>query len=100
MALTVEGVLEENPGDGHSDQWEGVDCGLYCGGDAVETATDIELVQLKYSSANPDSVWTSGRDALVLAKHVNRHMPVPQRNKDYETQNNGPRAPVQSTAHR
>lgn len=57
-ALTVEGVLEEEPGNGQADQWEGVDCGLYYGGETIEAAVGVELVQLKYSSANPDSLWT------------------------------------------
>lgn len=71
MALTVEGVLEEEPRDGYADQWEGVDCGLYYGGEAVETATSIELVQLKYSSANPDSAWTIANLTESSAKKTN-----------------------------
>lgn len=71
MALTVEGVLEEERGDGHADQWEGVDCGLYYGGEAVETATNIELIQLKYSSANPDSAWTVSDLTESSAKKTN-----------------------------
>jgi hypothetical protein len=70
-ALTVEGVLEEESGDGHADQWEGVDCGLYYGGDTVETAARIELVQLKYSGANPGSPWTIANLTKSSGKNTN-----------------------------
>ena len=70
-ALTVEGVLEEEPGDGHADQWEGVDCGLYYGGDTVEKAARIELVQLKYSGANPGSPWTLANLTKSSGKNTN-----------------------------
>jgi hypothetical protein len=70
-ALTVEGVLEEEPGGHHADQWEGVDCGLYYGGETVETAASVELVQLKYSSANPSSPWTAANLTGSTGKKTN-----------------------------
>ena len=69
-ALTVEGVLEE-AGDGRADPWEGVDCGLYYGDGTVETAARVELVQLKYSSANPDLPWTVASLTESSGKKVN-----------------------------
>jgi hypothetical protein len=70
-ALTVEGVLDEEHGDDHADQWAGVDCGLYYGGGTVETAARVELVQLKYSSANPNSPWTTASLTESTGKKTN-----------------------------
>jgi len=60
-ALTVEGVAstESKPGDAR--QWDGVDCGLYFGGNTIESAVRIDLVQLKYSVSAPNKNWTLGR---------------------------------------
>jgi hypothetical protein len=61
-ALTVEGVATESKADDdQSSTWDGVDCALYSGGQTIETADKIELVQLKYSSANPTGTWTTAR---------------------------------------
>lgn len=70
-ALTVEGVLEEEAGDGRADQWEGVDCALYYGSETIETATGVVLVQLKYSGANPDSPWTVANLTESTGKKTN-----------------------------
>ena len=70
-ALTVEGVLEEEPGDGRADQWDGVDCGLYYGSGTIDTAASLELVQLKYSGANPDSPWTVANLTESTGKKTN-----------------------------
>jgi energy-coupling factor transporter ATP-binding protein EcfA2 len=57
-AITVEGVRSVDSVNSSLDAWSGVDCGLYFGGDTFASASRIELVQLKYSSANPDKNWT------------------------------------------
>jgi hypothetical protein len=58
VAVTVEGVRSVDSGNSNVDAWSGVDCGLYFGGDTFASASRIELVQLKYSSANPAKNWT------------------------------------------
>lgn len=70
-SLTVEGVLEEQRDKDHADEWGGVDCGLYYGGETLETAARIELVQLKYSSANPNSPWTVANLTRSTGKKAN-----------------------------
>jgi hypothetical protein len=71
-ALTVEGVHGELA-DGSTDKssWDGVDCAMYYGGDSLQTADHIELAQLKYSAANPDTAWTIARLAYSSGKKTN-----------------------------
>ena len=57
-AITVEGVsTSQQPGGTH---WDAVDCTLYYGGDTLETARRVEIVQLKYSG-DPTTSWTASR---------------------------------------
>jgi hypothetical protein len=68
-AVGVEGVSTETPGDDSS--WDGVDVALYFGGLTLETTTQIDLVQLKYSSAYPDSKWSVAKLTSSTAKKEN-----------------------------
>ena len=43
------------------DTWHGVDCTLYYGGCDALAADRVELVQLKYSAADPNRRWTAAR---------------------------------------
>ncbi len=59
-AVTVEGVAAAKI-DGESEpHWDGVDCGLFFGGERFETAEHVDLVQLKYSG-NPSIAWSVSR---------------------------------------
>jgi hypothetical protein len=61
-ALTVEGIQSsEDSGAKGEPAWDGVDCALYYGGRSLETASRVEIAQLKYSGSNPDSPWTIAR---------------------------------------
>jgi hypothetical protein len=61
-ALTVEGVSSDaDSADENANKWEGADCALYFGGRTLEGASRVEIVQLKYSSSNPDTAWTVAR---------------------------------------
>jgi hypothetical protein len=64
----VEGVRADSNAD--SAEWEAVDCGLYFGGDRLDTARRIELVQLKYSG-DPSAAWTTARLCYSTAKSGN-----------------------------
>ena len=57
-AISVEGLRVEDEKGVVSDTWDGVDCALYYGGTTKETAERIEIVQVKYSAANPEKPWT------------------------------------------
>ena len=61
-AVTVEGVKSETQNSGGDlPKWSGMDCALYFGDRLLERADAVELVQLKYSAANPESNWTVAR---------------------------------------
>ena len=60
VALTVEGIRAEDENGTSSDTWDGVDCALYYGDD-LDHIDRIEIVQLKYSAANPSLNWTIPR---------------------------------------
>ena len=72
-AITLEGVAAKDA-SAPVDAWDGVDCTLYYGGTGAAEATRVELVQVKYSTANPDSPWSvprltgPRRDRSVLRK--------------------------------
>lgn len=71
-AVGVEGVRTETPSqkaDGTT--WDGVDCTLYYGGTTIEAADRIEFAQLKYSAANPETVWSVARLTANTAKKGN-----------------------------
>lgn len=71
-AVGVEGVRTETPLQNADDPtWDGVDCALYYGGTTLETADQIEFVQLKYSAANPKTAWSVARLTANTAKKRN-----------------------------
>lgn len=71
-AVSVEGVLTETPSqNAENPTWNGVDCALYYGGTTLETTDRIELVQLKYSAANPETAWSVARLIRNTAKKGN-----------------------------
>ena len=57
-AITVEGVPAS---DGSGSVWDGVDCALLFGGRSLKEADRVEVQQLKYSGANPNTKWTVAR---------------------------------------
>lgn len=71
-AVGVEGVRTEIPSQ-NSDEptLNGVDCALYHGETRLETADRIEFVQLKYSAANPEMLWSVARLSTSTAKKGN-----------------------------
>lgn len=69
-AVTVEGVAADKI-DGESEpHWDGVDCGLFFGGEQFDTAECIDFVQLKYSG-NPSIAWSVSRLTDSTAKKGN-----------------------------
>lgn len=71
-AVGVEGVRTETPSqNADNPTWDGVDCALYYGGTTLETTDRIELVQLKYSAANPETAWSIARLIKNTAKKGN-----------------------------
>jgi len=71
-AVGVEGVRTENSAQtDEKPTWDGVDCALYYGGTSLESAERVEFAQLKYSSANPEKVWSVARLAESTAKKGN-----------------------------
>ncbi len=67
-ALTLEGIAAP---EASGSRWDGVDCGLFLGGDTLSTARKVELVQLKYSTADPGKAWTVARLTANSAKKRN-----------------------------
>ena len=67
QALALEGLAAVDESQAAPDAWDGVDCTLYFGGRNAANATHITMVQVKYSSANPDTSWTVAR--LTQGKH-------------------------------
>lgn len=71
-AVGVEGIRTEIPSpNADNPTWDGVDCALYYGGTTLETTDRIELVQLKYSAANPETAWSVARLIKNTAKKGN-----------------------------
>lgn len=60
-AIAVEGVSRRDRSGKPKDTWNGVDCTLYFGGRCPAEAERIEIVQVKYSSAQPNKRWTVAR---------------------------------------
>ena len=60
-AIAVEGVGFNDSSGRPKDAWDGVDCTLYFGGRCAAEAKRIEIVQVKYSSAQPNRPWTAAR---------------------------------------
>ncbi len=69
-AVTVEGIPES---DLHhsSESWTAVDVCLMSGGRSLSNARRAEFAQLKYSSASPESPWTTARLSHSTAKKGN-----------------------------
>lgn len=69
-AITVEGIPETDLQ--HSrESWTAVDVCLMSGGRRLSNARRAEFAQLKYSSVNPDSPWTTARLTHSSAKKGN-----------------------------
>lgn len=60
-AIAVEGLAASDEAGAPEDTWDGVDCTLYFGGATGVAARHVSLEQLKYSGANPETVWTVAR---------------------------------------
>ncbi len=71
IGITVEGLGGEDEKGSPSETWDGVDCALYFNGDSVDHAQRIELIQCKYSSADPHKKWTASRLVSSTAKKGN-----------------------------
>lgn len=69
-AVTVEGVPATKIDSESEPHWDGVDCGLFFGGERFETAEQLDLVQLKYSG-NPSVAWSVSRLTDSTAKKGN-----------------------------
>jgi hypothetical protein len=69
--MTVEGLQAEDEHGVPADMWDGVDCALYFNGDNVPSAARIDLIQFKYSSADPGKPWTLSRLTATSAKTRN-----------------------------
>lgn len=61
QAIYLEGLAAKDESGAPADTWDGVDCTLYFGSDDSEEPQRVELVQLKYSAANPRVPWTVAR---------------------------------------
>jgi hypothetical protein len=73
QAVAVEGIPNE-PESGTNapaPTWDGVDCALFYGSKTIESAARVELEQLKYSSANPETDWSVARLCASSAKSKN-----------------------------
>ena len=73
-AITLEGL---SPADEHgvsAEAWDGVDCALYYGAADSSAARRVEIVQLKYSAANPETAWTVSR--LTASKNKKQNNSV------------------------
>ncbi|MBS4045260.1 MAG: hypothetical protein KG075_02880 [Alphaproteobacteria bacterium] len=70
-AVGVEGVKVDPPASVGGSTWEGVDVTLYHGGQSLGQADHLELVQLKYSGADPGTEWTVARLTYSTAKASN-----------------------------
>jgi hypothetical protein len=69
--MTVEGLRAEDEHGVPSEMWDGVDCALYFNGDTVLSASRIDVIQFKYSSADPAKAWTLSRLTTTSAKTRN-----------------------------
>lgn len=67
-AVTVEGIAAA-PGSAHL--YDGVDCGLFYGDVSLDRANRVIFVQLKYSTAEPNTAWTVARLTANSAKKGN-----------------------------
>lgn len=66
-AIKIEG-LSPDDADDDDDRYLGCDACEYHGGDNVDSAQQIRLVQLKYSTKKPTTAWTAARLATKPTK--------------------------------
>lgn len=66
--VKMEGVSQVDASEIDDDFFLGVDLSEYYGGDKFETASRIDLSQLKYSTRHPNKAWTTSR--LCAAKNT------------------------------
>lgn len=60
-AVTVEGIAPAKGIQAQQGAWDGVDVGLFYGGESLSSASSVEIQQLKYSTTSPGSAWTVAR---------------------------------------
>lgn len=60
-AVTVEGIPPTRGVQAKQGAWDGVDVGLFYGGESLSSASSVEIQQLKYSTASPTAAWTVAR---------------------------------------
>src|SRR5437762_12750669 len=68
IGITVEGLRPEDEKGSPSEAFDGVDCAMFFNGSSVAAAERIEIIQFKYSAADPDSPWTAARLTSSSAK--------------------------------
>ena len=60
-AVSVEGIPPAKGVQAQHGAWDGVDVGLFYGGESLSSASRVEIQQLKYSTTSPRSAWTVAR---------------------------------------
>jgi hypothetical protein len=68
IGITVEGLRPEDEKGSPSEAFDGVDCAMFYNGSSVSSAERIEIIQFKYSAADPESPWTVARLTSSSAK--------------------------------
>ena len=68
IGITVEGIRAEDEKGSPSETFDGVDCAMFYNGSSAAAAERIEIIQFKYSAANPDASWTVARLTSSSAK--------------------------------
>ncbi len=68
IGITVEGLRPEDEKGSPSEAFDGVDCAMFYNGSSVAAADRVEIIQFKYSAANPNSPWTAARLTSSSAK--------------------------------
>jgi hypothetical protein len=69
--ISVEGLRAQDEKGLPVEAWDGVDCALYFNGDNITSADHIDLIQFKYSSADPNKTWSVSRLVASTAKKGN-----------------------------
>src|SRR5260370_20604552 len=59
--ITVEGLRPEDEKGSPAEAFDGVDCAMFHNGSSIGAAERIDVIQFKYSAADPDSAWTAAR---------------------------------------
>ncbi len=68
IAIAVEGLRPEDEKGSPAEAFDAVDCAMFYNGSSVAAAERIEIIQFKYSAANPDGPWTVARLTSSSAK--------------------------------